>query len=67
MPNSHILFFLVLHFSFHSKLVYQAKKLTRYKGMITGRYVAENIQLQSILQFPLLEHSDPAHANVPGN
>ena len=32
-----------------------------------SRYVAENLQPQSISQFPQLKPFDPAHANVPGN
>ena len=35
--------------------------------MITDRYVAENLQLQSISESLLLKPSDPAHANAPGN
>ena len=35
--------------------------------MISGRYVAENLQLQSILKPFLLKPFDPAHANPPGN
>ena len=62
-----LVFFSSSFFLFSLKLVYYAKKLTRYKGTITGRYVAENLQLQSIPGFPPLKPSDPAHANVPGN